>query len=139
MHTVIRRTCYVLLFGLVLEGALTFPLLAVWYGFPKLSLTQVCSELQKVTYSDEARKCDVPYSFPGPPLAGPAEAQGQHTSRDVTGIQPKPLYDKVEFREFVKHYQICQQFEGRPDKELRNLSPQQQQFREYCAYIADRK
>ena len=28
MHTIIRRVCYVLLFALVIEGALTFPLLS---------------------------------------------------------------------------------------------------------------
>nr|MDT0666663.1 hypothetical protein [Micromonospora sp. DSM 115978] len=112
MHTIVRRTCYVLLFGLVLEGALTFPLLAAWYGFPQLSLTQVCSELDKLRYSDASRECEFPYDFPGPPLAGPAEAEGQDTSRDVVGVQPKPIYPDVGFREFVERHDACEDFDA---------------------------
>src|SRR6188472_2668272 len=100
MHTIIRRVCYVLLFGLVIEGALTFPLLAIWYGVPELSPKQECSELQKVMYDDESRECKT-YSFPQPPFRGPTEAEHQTTSKDVWGVQPKPITDRVEFRELV--------------------------------------
>ncbi len=84
MHRNIRRVCYVLLFALVIEGALTFPLLAIWYGFPDLSPKEVCSELQKVVYSDDDRECET-HSFPQPPLRGPTEAEGQTTSEDDLG------------------------------------------------------
>ena len=103
MHTIIRRVCYVLLFALVIEGALTFPLLAIWYGFPQLSATEVCSELQKVMYSDRNRECQQPYEFPAPPLRGPAEAEHQTTAQDIWGVQPKPLYRRIEFRELVEN------------------------------------
>src|SRR5665213_3193176 len=75
MHTIIRRVCWVLLFGLVLEGAVTFPLLAVWYGFPQLSPRQICSGLQQVEYSDKNQKCAFPYPLGGPPFGGPSETQ----------------------------------------------------------------
>ena len=74
LHTIIRRVCYVLLFGLVLEGALTFPLLAIWYGVPTLSPAEVCNELQKVMYSDESRTCKTA-DLNSPPLGGTGEAQ----------------------------------------------------------------
>jgi hypothetical protein len=102
MHRRIRRVCYVLLFALVIEGALTFPLLAIWYGFPELTPKEVCSELQKVMYSDDERECDT-HSFPQPPLRGPSEAEGQTTSEDDWGVQPKPGYDSIEFRELIEN------------------------------------
>jgi hypothetical protein len=102
MHRTVRRVCYVLLFALVVEGALTFPLLAIWYGFPELSPREVCSELQKVMYSDDARECET-HSFPQPPLRGPTEAEGQSTSEDRWGVQPEPGYDSIEFRELIEN------------------------------------
>jgi hypothetical protein len=113
MHRKIRRVCYVLLFGLVIEGALTFPLLAIWYGVPELTPTEVCSELQKVMYSDDNRECES-HPLNSPPLGGPPEAQGQTTSEDDWGIQPKPLYDPVPFRELVENKE---QREANPDED----------------------
>jgi hypothetical protein len=102
MHTIIRRVCYVLLFGLVIEGALTFPLLAMWYGVPELSPAQVCDELQKVMYHDDTRECRTA-DLNSPPLGGKAEAEGQTTSEDIWRIQPKPLYPRVGYRELVEN------------------------------------
>ena len=69
-HASIRRVCYVLLFGLVIEGALTFPLLAIWYGVPELSPAEVCSELQKVMYSDDDPRVRDPLASTRRPSAG---------------------------------------------------------------------
>ncbi|SRR6266542_4808289 len=102
MHRKIRKVCYVLLFGLVIEGALTFPLLAIWYGVPKLTPIEVCSELQKVMYSDGTRKC-ASHPLNSPPLGGPAEARGQTTAQDTWGVQPKPGYNPVGFRQLVEN------------------------------------
>jgi hypothetical protein len=102
MHTIIRRVCYVLLFGLVIEGALTFPLLAIWYGVPTLSPKEVCSELQKVMYSDDKRQCRTA-ALDSPPLGGTAEAQHETTSKDIWGVQPNPQYPQVGFRQLVKN------------------------------------
>ena len=102
MHTIIRRACYVLLFGLVIEGALTFPLLAAWYGVPTLTPAEVCDELQKVMYHDDTRECSTA-DLNSPPFGGTGEAEKQKTSQDVWGVQPKPLYPPVDYRELVKH------------------------------------
>ncbi|CAM3137245.1 hypothetical protein MYCO108962_01445 [Mycobacterium colombiense] len=101
MHKWLKRGLYVCLFGLVLEGSLTVPVMAVWYGWPTLSLTEICSELMKVRFSDDSLECRQPYPLGGPPFGGAPEAAGQHTARDDWGIQPKPRYARIGFRELV--------------------------------------
>jgi hypothetical protein len=96
LHTRLRRGIYVCLFALVVEGTLFVPFLVVWYGWPTLSMHQICDELQKVMYSDDSRECKFPY-----PLFGPAEAAGQTTAEDTWGVQPKPHYPRLGFRELV--------------------------------------
>lgn len=102
MHKWLKRGLFVCLFGLVIEGSLTVPVIAVWYGWPTLSLTEICSELLKVRYSNDALECTQPYPLSGPPFGGPPEAAGQHTARDDWGVQPRPRYDRIGFRELVK-------------------------------------
>lgn len=97
LHKWLHRGLFVCLTALALEGAFTFPALAIWYGFPTLSLVEMCSELQKVRFSDDTRECIFPY-----PLFGPPEAAGQKTARDDWGVQPKPQYQRIGFRELVK-------------------------------------
>jgi hypothetical protein len=53
-------------------------------------------------YSDETRACDDP-PFPAPPFGGPAAAEGQTTSQDIWGVQPKPLYPTIGYRDLVKN------------------------------------
>lgn len=105
MHTWLKRALFVCLFGLVIEGSLTVPTMAVWYGWPDLSLTQICSELMKVRYSDDSLECQQPFPLGGAPFGGPPEAAGQHTARDEWGIQPVPEYPRIGFRELVKIHQ----------------------------------
>ncbi|MDG4669397.1 hypothetical protein [Mycobacterium sp. 236(2023)] len=102
LHTWLKRGLFVCLFGLVIEGALTVPALALWYGWPTLSLTEICSELMKVRYSDDSLECRQPYPLSGPPFGGPPEAAGQQTAEDRWGVQPVPLYPRVGFRELVR-------------------------------------
>lgn len=97
MHKWLKRGLIVCLTALVLEGAFTFPLLALWYGWPQLSLQEICSEFEKIRFADESRECIYPY-----PLFGPAEGAGQKTARDEWGVQPKPLYKAIGYRELVK-------------------------------------
>ena len=97
MHKWLQRGLFVCLWALVLEGTFTFPFLMIWYGFPTLSLQEMCSELQKVRYSDDSRECIYPY-----PLFAPSEAAGQKTAQDDWGVQPKPLYRRIGFRDLVK-------------------------------------
>jgi hypothetical protein len=102
MHKWLKRGLFVCLFGLVIEGALTVPALAVWYGWPSLSLTEICSELMKVRYSDDSLDCQQPYPLGGPPFGGAPEAANQHTAQDDWGVQPVPQYPRVGFRELVR-------------------------------------
>ena len=97
MHKWLQRGLLVCLAALVLEGAFTFPLLALWYGWPTLSLQEICSEFLKIQFADDTKECVYPY-----PLFGPPEGAGQTAARqDVWGVQPKPQYKRVEYREFV--------------------------------------
>jgi len=97
MHKWLQRGLLVCLAALVLEGAFTFPLLALWYGWPTLSLQEICSEFLKIQFADDKKECVYPY-----PLFGPPEGAGQTAARqDVWGVQPKPLYKRVEFGEFI--------------------------------------
>ena len=104
MHRYIKRAVLVCLIALVLEGAFTLPFMAVYYGYPTLSLTQICSELLKVRYSDDTLECKSPY----PPLGPPEGAEGKDTARDIWGIQPIPQYDRLGFRELVDRYEARQ-------------------------------
>src|SRR5262245_17156359 len=135
MHKWIRRVCYVLLFGLVIEGALTFPLLAIWYGVPELTPVEVCSELQKVMYSDGTVECDPSYPLSGPPFGGKGEREGQTTARDRWGINPKPQYSAVEFRELVERYKACEDWRASKRKEVdgKIVEP----LDDYCNDITD--
>ena len=102
MHRWLKRGIFVCLFALVIEGAFTMPALAIWYGWPTLSFTEICSELMKVRYSDDTLECKHPYPLGGAPFGGPSEAAGQKTAQDGWGIQPKPKWDKIGFRELVR-------------------------------------
>jgi hypothetical protein len=97
LHKWLQRGLFVCLTMLVLEGSLTLPVLMLWYGWPDLSMVELCSELQKVRYSDDSRECIFPY-----PLFGPAEGAGQKTAQDDWGVQPKPQYKRIGFRELIK-------------------------------------
>ena len=102
MHRNIRRVCFVLLFGLVIEGALTFPLLAIWYGWPKVSATHICADLRQVMYNNPKEKCDTPYKFPGSPVSGPSNPANVSHAQDTWGPQPTPLYPRINFHQFDK-------------------------------------
>ena len=97
LHKWLQRGLFVCLTALALEGTFTFPGLMIWYGFPDLSLVEMCSELSKVRYSDDSRECLFPY-----PLFAPAEGAGQKTAQDAWGVQPRPQYKRIGFRELVK-------------------------------------
>jgi hypothetical protein len=98
MHKWLQRGLLVCLTALVIEGAFTVPFCLAWYGWPTLSLQDVCSELMKVRYSDDTVECQYPY-----PLFGPSEGQlAKKTAQDAWGVQPKPLYKRIGFRELVK-------------------------------------
>lgn len=99
MHKWLQWGLIVCLTALVLEGAFTFPLLAIWYGWPTLSLQEICSEFERIRFADESRECIYPY-----PLFASVEGAGQTTARDVWGVQPKPLYKAIGYRELIERH-----------------------------------
>jgi hypothetical protein len=104
MHKWIKRAVLVCLVALV------------YYGYPTLSLTEICSELLKVRYSDDTLGCKVPYPAFGPPEG----AEGKDTAQDEWGIQPVPKYDRIGWRELVRRH------EEREAREARQAAEQQQ-------------
>src|SRR3546814_12203220 len=86
MHKWLQRGLTVCLVALVIEGALTFPLLAIWYGWPTLSLQQICSEFEKIRFADESLACIYPY-----PLFASSEGRDQKTAQDAWGSDRKSV------------------------------------------------
>ena len=104
MHKWLQRGLIVCLTALVIEGAFIVPFCLVWYGWPTLSIQEMCSELMKVRYVDDDVECKYPY-----PLFGPAEGKvameyvrSKNKDTDIWGIQPTPLYKRIGFRDLVK-------------------------------------
>jgi hypothetical protein len=102
MHRWLKRGILVCLVGLVIEGSFTLPFLAIYYGYPTRGFRDICSELMKVRYSDDSLECKYPYDFPGPPFGGAPEGAGITTAKDQWGVQPKPEYPRIGFRELVR-------------------------------------
>ena len=97
MHKWFKRLLFACLITMAVEGTLTMPTMLIWYGWPTLSLTQICSELQKVSRHDDTFECTYPY-----PLGGPLEGAGDKTAQDTWGVQPTPHYPRLGFRELVR-------------------------------------
>ena len=77
MHKWLQRGLFVCLVALVLEASLSLPGLLIWFGWPTLSITEVCDELMKVRWSDDKAVCLVPH-----PLYGANEGEGRTTNPD---------------------------------------------------------
>ncbi len=102
MHKWLQRALFVCLVALVLEASFSLPGLLIWFGWPTLSMTEVCDELMKVRWSDDNAECLVPH-----PLYGANEGEGRTTgvnatAQDQWGIQPRPEYKRIGFRDLVK-------------------------------------
>ena len=98
MHKWLQRGLFVCLTVLVLEASFTLPGLLIWFGWPTLSVVQVCDELMKVRYSNDSAECQIPV-----PLFAPSEGVVfRGSAQDVWGIQPRPLYKRIGYRDLVK-------------------------------------
>ena len=98
MHRWLQRGLFVCLVVLVFEASMSLPGLLIWFGWPTLSMTEVCDELMKVRWSDDDAVCLVPH-----PLYGANEGEGRsEKSADKWGIQPRPEYKRINFRDLVK-------------------------------------
>ena len=102
MHKWLQRGLFVCLVVLVIEASLSLPGLLIWFGWPTLSVTEVCDELMKVRWTDDKAECLVPH-----PLYGANEGEGRTsgpnaTAQDDWGIQPRPHYKRIGYRDLVK-------------------------------------
>ena len=78
MHKWLQRGLFVCLVVLVIEASLSLPGLLVWFGWPTLSVSEVCDELMKVRWSDDDAACFVPH-----PLYGQNEGEGRTRGPDA--------------------------------------------------------
>lgn len=120
MHKWLQRALFVCLVALVIEASFSLPGLLIWFGWPTLSVTEVCDELMKVRWSDDKAACVVPH-----PLYGANEGAGRTngpaaTAQDEWGIQPRPLYKRIGFRDLVKFRdeRLVREAAARPSKEM---------------------
>ncbi len=98
MHKWLQRGLFVCLTVLVIEASFTLPGLLIWFGWPTLSVVEVCHELMKVRYSSDTAECKVPH-----PLFDPSEGVVfKESAQDAWGIQPRPLYKRIGYRDLVK-------------------------------------
>lgn len=99
MHRWLQRGLFVCLVALVIEASLSLPGLLVWFGWPTLTVSEVCHELMKVRWSNDDAECLIPH-----PLWGDNEGTiYRDTAYDEWGIQPRPGYEPIMFRGLVKN------------------------------------
>ena len=99
LHKRIQVVCIVLWVGLVLEGTIGMPLLMVWYGWPTLSMKEICDELDKHTFNDPTRECVEGAPLNSPPFGGHGEKPG---GNDKGVVQPVPHNNRIGFRDLVR-------------------------------------
>ena len=99
MHSVIFAVVVACLTVQVLEGSFIIPYILVHFGFPTLSLKEICDEMYIIVYKNEDRECN----FPHPLFAGP-EPWKYKDMTDVIGrpAPPRPHYEGFGFREVIQ-------------------------------------
>ena len=101
MHAVIFYIVIACLTAQVIEGALIVPYILVHFGFPDLSLKEICDEMYIIVYKDENRQCNFPY----PMFAGPEVWKYKDMTAEVGApVPPKPNYEGYGWRQTVKRH-----------------------------------
>jgi len=101
LHKVTFIACAIFLAVQVIEGALMIPLILVYFGYPQVSMQEICSELYKIAYDDADRRCEYPYPlFFQDPTPEPDHYRSQS---QVFGpvIPPRTHYKVPGWREMV--------------------------------------
>ena len=101
LHKIVKGFAFFCLFGLVIEGSFFVPFAVAWYGWPTLSMQEICDELHKVVYSDPTRECRYPYGLLEPSEPRRYEAHLNDLSGPSSPVSPMPLYKRLGFRELV--------------------------------------
>lgn len=99
MHSIIFFVVASCLTVQVLEGSFIVPYILVHFGYPDLSLKEICDEMYFIVYKDDERECNYPY-----PLFSEVEPWKYKDMRDVVGYPapPRPHYKGFGFREVIK-------------------------------------
>ena len=100
LHNIVFICAVILLTGQVLEGSFLIPFVCVYFGFPELSLKEVCDEMSKIAYADEDRYCEYPY----PLFASIPEPWTQKNRDDVfpPATPPQAKFERLGFREVLE-------------------------------------
>lgn len=101
LHKIVKGFALFCLFGLVIEGTFYVPFIVAWYGWPTLSMQEICDELHKVMWDDQSRTCEYPYELLGPSEPRRYEPYLKDLSGPSSPISPMPLYKRLGFRELV--------------------------------------
>lgn len=84
--------------------AFTVPVLAIWYGAPTLSLTEICDEFMKVRWNDEKAEMQVPAPDRGPAVRWSRWTHRPQHRQDRMGRPAQvPPFDRIGFRELVRN------------------------------------
>lgn len=99
LHAVVFYIVIACLTAQVIEGTLIAPYILVHFGFPDLSLKEICDEMYIIVYKDEDRECNFPY----PLFAGPEVWKYKDMAAEVGyPVPPKPNYEGYGWRETVQ-------------------------------------
>ena len=101
IHKVVHFLVALCLTVQVLEGSFIVPYILVHFGFPDLSIKEICDEMYMIVYRDERRECNYPY----PLFAGPEVWKYPDMTAVVgTPAPPAPGYVGFGFRETVQRH-----------------------------------
>ncbi len=100
LHNFIYGLTIICLIAQVLEGTLVVPYVLLYFGFPQLSVSEICDEMYKIVYDDETRTCEYPY----PLFSYEPEPWSQANKENKYGYvtPPAPNYDMPKFREVIE-------------------------------------
>jgi hypothetical protein len=102
LHKIVKGFVFFCLFGLVIEGGLFIPVMVTWYGWPTLSMQEICDEMHKVIYDDPTRVCKFPVGL----LEHSEPRRYAPYTKDLVGnvspVNPMPRYKRIGFRELVE-------------------------------------
>ena len=101
MHSIVFAVVVACLTVQVLEGSFIIPYILVHFGYPDLSMKEICDEMYIIVYKNEERECNFPY----PLFSGP-EPWKYKDMTDVIGkpAPPRPHYGGFGFREVVERH-----------------------------------
>lgn len=113
LHRAVFIAAAVCLVVQVIEGALFVPFVLVYFGFPQVSVQEMCRELYNISYQDDDRDCRFPYPlFFQDFTPEPARQESkEHVFGPVT--PPRPRYDLPGWRDMVGIVERRRASEGR--------------------------